>query len=44
MAKQTDTLQLADADIAYLLTLLRNASSPKTTAELIEALRERSGR
>lgn len=44
MAKQTDTLQLTDADIAYLLNLLRNASSPKTTAELIEALRERSGR
>jgi hypothetical protein len=44
MAQQTDTLQLTDADIAYLLTLLRNASSPKTTAELIEALRERSGR
>lgn len=44
MAKQTDTLQLTDADIAYLLTLLRNASSPKTTAELIEALRQRSAR
>jgi hypothetical protein len=44
MAKQTDTLQLTDADIAYLLNLLRNAGSPKTTAELIEALRERSGR
>jgi hypothetical protein len=44
MAKQTDTLQLTDADIAYLLNLLRNASSPMTTAELIEALRERSGR
>lgn len=44
MAEQTDTLHLSDADIAYLLTLLRNASSPKTTAELIAALRERSGR
>ncbi len=44
MAEQTDTLQLNDADIAYLLTLLRNATSPKTTAELVEALRERSGR
>jgi hypothetical protein len=44
MAEQKDTLQLNDADIAFLLNLLRNASSPMTTAELIEALRERSGR
>lgn len=44
MAEQTETLQLNDADIAYLLTLLRNATSPKTTAELVEALRQRSGR
>jgi hypothetical protein len=44
MAKQTDTLQLNDADIAFLLNLLRNASSPLTTAELIEAFRQRSGR
>lgn len=44
MAERTDTLQLNDADIAYLLTLLRNATSPKTTAELVEALRQRSGR
>jgi hypothetical protein len=43
MAKQTDTLQLNDADIAFLLNLLRTASSPMTTAELIEALRQRSG-
>lgn len=44
MAEQTDTLQLNEADIAFLLNLLRNASAPKTTAELIAALRERSGR
>jgi predicted transcriptional regulator len=44
MAKQTGTLQLSDADISFLLNLLRNASSPMTTAELIEALRQRSGR
>jgi len=43
MAKQTETLQLNDADIAFLLNLLRNASSPLSTAELIEALRQRSG-
>jgi hypothetical protein len=43
MAKQTDTLQLNDADIAFLLNLLRNASAPMSTAELIEALRQRSG-
>lgn len=44
MAKQTDTLQLNDGDIAFLLNLLRNASSPLTTSELIEALRQHSGR
>jgi predicted transcriptional regulator len=44
MAKQTDTLQLNDADIAFLLNLLRNASSPMTTNDLVEALKQRSGR
>jgi predicted transcriptional regulator len=44
MAKQTDTLQLNDADIAFLLNLLRNATSPMTTQDLVEALRQRSGR
>lgn len=44
MAEQTGTLQLNDDDIAFLLTLLRNASSPLTTQDLIEALKKRSGR
>ena len=44
MAKQTDTLQLNDADIAFLLNLLRNASTPMTTNDLIQALKQRSGR
>lgn len=44
MATQTDALQLMDEDVAYLLTLLRNATSPLTTEQLVEALRQRSGR
>ena len=44
MAKQTDTLQLNDADIAFLLNVLRTASAPMTTQDLIDALRQRSGR
>lgn len=44
MAKQNENVQLNDADIAFLMNLLRNASAPLTTQELIEALRERSGR
>lgn len=44
MAEETGTLHLNDDDIAYLLTLLRNATSPLTTAQLIDALRQRSGR
>jgi len=44
MAKQNESLQLNDADIAFLQNLLRNASAPMTTQELIDALRQRSGR
>ena len=44
MATQTGALQLTDEDVAYLLTLLRNATSPITTEQLVEALRQRSGR
>jgi predicted transcriptional regulator len=44
MAKQTDTLQLNDADIAFLLNLLRHATSPMTTQDLVDALKRRSGR
>lgn len=44
MADERGTLQLNDDDIAYVLTLLRNASSPLTTGQVIEALRQRTGR
>lgn len=44
MADENSTLRLTDDDIAFLLTMLRNAISPLTTQELITALRERSSR
>lgn len=44
MAGQGIGVQLSEDDVTYLLTLLRNASSPLTTAQLVEALRQRSAR
>ena len=44
MADKNGTLQLTNDDLAFLLTQLRNAISPLTTQQLIEALRQRSGR
>lgn len=44
MADQTGTLQLSQEDIAFLLNLLRNATTPLTTGQLIEALRTGAGR
>jgi DNA-binding response OmpR family regulator len=44
MAGQGSDLRLTEADINYLLTLLRNATSPLTTAQLVEALRQRAAR
>lgn len=44
MADQNGTLHLNDDDIAFLHTLLRNATSPLTTQQMIDALRQRSGR
>lgn len=41
MASQNDSLQLNEADIAFLLNLLREADGPKTTEELVEALKTR---
>jgi predicted transcriptional regulator len=41
MASQNDSVQLNEADIAFLLTLLRDAEGPRTTAELVEALKSR---
>lgn len=43
MAKQ-EPLRLNDADIAYVLSVLRNATAPMTTAELVEALKARTDR
>ncbi len=40
----TREVELSDDDITYLMTILRNASQPVTTQQLVEALRERLGR
>ena len=37
-------IRLSDEDVAFLLTLLRNAPQPMTTQQLIDALRRQSGR
>lgn len=42
MASSNDSLQLNQADIAFLLHLLREANGPMTTAELVEALKNRN--
>ncbi len=39
----SEPIQLNDEDVAYLLTLLRNASQPVTTQSLIDALRRNAG-
>jgi GAF domain-containing protein len=44
MAGQGSDVRLTEDDVNYLLTLLRNASSPLTTAQLVEALRQRAAR
>jgi hypothetical protein len=44
MAGPGSDLRLTDEDIAFLLTLLRNAQSPLTTSQLIEALKQRGAR
>jgi hypothetical protein len=36
------TVQLSEDDVAYLMNLLRNASQPVTTQELIDALRRQA--
>jgi len=36
---QSGAFQLTADDIEYLLTLLRNATAPLTTAQLIDAVR-----
>jgi hypothetical protein len=37
-------IRLSDEDVAFLLTVLRNASQPLTTQGLIDALRRQSTR
>lgn len=41
MAEQSQTLQLRQEDIAYLLTLLKNSTSPLTTQALVDAYKQR---
>lgn len=36
------TSTLSDSDLMYLLTLLRSSDQPMTTAELVQALRDRA--
>ena len=36
-------IQLRDEDVAYLLTMLRNTTTPMTTQQLIDALRRHAG-
>ena len=38
-----EPIHLNDEDVAYLLTLLRNATQPITTQQLIDQLRRHSG-
>jgi hypothetical protein len=42
-AHEAATVRLSDDDFAYVLNLLRNASQPVTTQQLIDALRRQSG-
>ena len=37
-------IRLSDEDLAYLMTVLRNATQPMTTAQLIGLLRQQTGR
>ena len=37
-------IHLSDEDVAFLLTLLRNAPQPMTTQQLIDALRRQASR
>lgn len=41
--KMASPIRLSDDDVAFLLTLLRNANQPMTTRQLGEALRRQSG-
>jgi hypothetical protein len=40
---ETSPIELNAEDIAYLMSLLRNANNPITTQELVDALRKQAG-
>ena len=41
-ARDGATVHLSEDDVAYLMNLLRNATQPVTTQQLIDALRRQS--
>lgn len=41
-AQEAGAVHLNDEDVAYLMNLLRNATQPVTTQQLIDALRRQS--
>jgi hypothetical protein len=41
MSDGQETIQLTDEDIEFIMSLLRNSSSPLSTQDLIDALRSR---
>lgn len=43
MAERSDSVQLRPEDIAHLLTLLKNSTSPLTTQQLVDAFKQRAG-
>jgi hypothetical protein len=44
MAGQGSDVRLKEEDITFLLNLLRNASSPLTTTQMVDALKQRGAR
>lgn len=44
MATSGNDLKLAEDDVAFILNLLRQTTSPLTTSQLVEALKSRKGR
>ena len=40
---EAERVHLNDDDVAYLMNLLRNATQPVTTQQLIDALRRQTG-
>jgi hypothetical protein len=44
MSQQAEVPPFTNETLAYLLTILRNATAPLTTADLVEALKKQSSR